>query len=101
MSIDFSQIQNFDDLCREVGRSVLAGFDVETIDFAKKRTKARKSHNCNPSRSHGCVRKDGSLYCISLTRKCRMGVSAKVKAIADYIALQVLALRAPTTLPIL
>jgi phage gp29-like protein len=73
----------------------LAEAAESVVEFAKAKKKARMSHNCKPSRSHGCVRKDGSIYCVSLSRKCRMGISAKAKAIADYIALQVLALRAP------
>ena len=97
MTIDFSQIQNFDDLCREVGRSVLFGFEVGSIDFAKKPKKARMSHNCKPSRSHGCVRKDGSIYCVSLARKCRMGVSVKGKPVADYITTNVAGTKAKST----
>jgi hypothetical protein len=65
---------------------VLSGFELDpAIDFAGKKKMGRRSHNCKPARSHGCVRKDGSMYCVSLARKCRMGVSSKGKAVAEYV----------------
>lgn len=79
--INFSQVRSMDDLYLQVGRSVLAGFSVSPIDFAA----TKKSQKCNPSRSHGCVRVDGTMYCISLNKKCRMGAKGKAKQVADYV----------------
>jgi hypothetical protein len=54
-------------------------------EFAAKKTGAKKSQKCNPGKSHACVRVDGTMYCISLSRKCRMPATGAAKQAADYI----------------